>query len=80
MAFAVEGDDQGETDGDFGSGDGDDEEHHHLSIQVVPKMGKGHESEVGGVEHEFQPHVHHNQVAADDHTEQSEAEEHHADD
>ena len=43
-------------------------------------MGKGHEGQVGGVEHEFQAHVHHNQVAADDHTEQSEAEEHNADD
>jgi len=80
LALAEEGDDEGESYGNFSGGDGDDEEHHHLAIEVVVVAGEGHQSEVGRVEHQFETHEDHEEVAACDHAQQTQAEEQRADD
>src|SRR5215510_4189889 len=75
LASAVERHDEGKADGDFGCGHGNDEKHHDLAVEVVVETGKGHEGEVGGVEHQLEAHVEDKQIAAEDDPEQAEGEE-----
>src|SRR5262245_9031844 len=78
--LAVEGDDQGQANGYLGGGDGNNEEHEDLAIEVVGEPRKGHERQVGGVEHQFERHVDDEQVAPHQHAQQAEREEQPADD
>ena len=65
----VERNNDGESDGHFGSSDGDDEEHEHLGIVVGetcltdPKSRERHERQVGRVEHELEAHENGDDVA-----------------
>src|ERR1043166_173049 len=79
LAFAIECDNQSEANRNFGCRHRDDEEDHDLAVQVVVETRESDEREVRGVEHEFEAHVHHEQVAPHDDTEHAEAEEKRAD-
>ena len=76
LARTVEGDDDGQADGDFCSGDGDDKEDEHLAAvvgQAIHRIeaGKGDECQVGGAEHQLQAHEDDNDVPAEHHTGQA---------
>src|SRR4030095_3028816 len=73
-AGAIEGDDDGEADCDFGGGDRDDEEDQDLRIVIgetivaEAKTGKRYERKIGRIEHQLQGHENDDDVAPEQHT------------
>jgi len=80
LALAVQRHEEREAHSHLGCSDGDDEEYHHLAIEVVVVSREGHQREVGRIEHQFETHEDHEEVAARDHAQQTQAEEQRADD
>lgn len=74
LARAIQRDDDGESDGDFSCGDGDNEKHQHLSMYIRQAVGtrikarKSNQGEVGRAEHKLQAHEHDDDIAAHDDT------------
>src|SRR5438445_11204759 len=54
----------GQTDGGFGSSDGQDEKHKNLARHVVQVVGKRHEIHVDRQQHQLNRHEQHDQVLA----------------
>src|SRR5579864_1522668 len=77
LAPAIERHDQGQANRDLGGGHRDHEKHEDLAIQVVIEPRKGHQGQVSGVQHQFEAHVHYQQVAPDDHAQQTQAKQDH---
>ena len=81
LAGAVEGDDDGEADGDFRGGDGDDEEDEHLAVVVWKSVrsrvetGERDQRQVRGTEHELEAHEDDDDVPAQHHTGEADGEE-----
>ena len=69
MACAIEGDDNGETDGDFGGCDGDNKEDEDLRVVIGQPISadmesrEGHQREIGGIQHQFEAHEDDDDVA-----------------
>jgi len=74
LAPAIQRHDEREADRDLRRRHRDDEEHQDLAVQVVVEPRKGDEREVGRVEHQFERHVNHEQIAPHDDAEQSQRE------
>src|SRR4051812_1192491 len=55
----------------FSSSHGDNEEYHHLPVEIVYKSGHRHESQVCCIQHQLQAHIDHEQVTADQHPKKS---------
>ena len=85
LAQSVEGDDDGEPDGDLRCGDGDDEENQDLGVVVGESecgdavAGERDEGKVGCIEHEFEAHEDDEEVAAQEDAGQTDGEEEAAD-
>src|SRR5436190_7738629 len=80
LSLAIERDDEGKADRNFGGSDGDDKEDHDLPAEVICESREGDERKICGVQHQFERHVDDQQIAPDDDTEEPEAEEQRADD
>src|SRR5687768_16000502 len=63
---AEDGDDDGETHGNFRGGHHEREEHDHLTGDVVEHPGERDEGEVDRVQHELDAHEHHEHVATNE--------------
>ena len=52
----------------FRSREGNGEDIHHLTVGLAPVAAGDHEGQRGGVNHDFQPNQHKQQVTADNQT------------
>lgn len=71
LAGPVEGDDDGEADGDFSGRDGDNEEDHDLTVEVrkaalTIEAGKCYQGKIRRSQHELEAHEDDDDVPADD--------------
>src|SRR5579871_3087679 len=66
LAPAIQRDDQRQAHRDLRRRHSDDEEHEHLAVEIAVEAGHRHEREIGRVQHHFEAHVDHEQVAAHD--------------
>src|SRR5689334_14239286 len=69
---------ESQTDCDLRCRDGDDKKHEDLSLEIIAVSRKCHQGQVGGVEHQLQTHVDHQQIAPHDHAQQPETKQDHA--
>src|SRR6266498_347297 len=70
------GHDDGEADGDLGGRHAQDEEDEHLPVDRAVALAEGHESQIGGVEHDLNGHEDDERIAPDEHAEGPNDEEH----
>src|SRR5699024_10833865 len=61
---AVDGHDDRQADDDLGGGHDHNEECCQLTVQVAVQARERHKGQIGGIEHQFDAHKHHNGVAA----------------
>src|SRR5437867_7928638 len=66
LALAIERDDQRQADRHFCRRHRDDEKDEHLAIETVPESRKSDQRQVAGIEHQFERHVDHQQIAPHD--------------
>ena len=81
LTLAIKGDDDGQADGYFGGGDGDDEENEDLRVVIGQSIkssetGKGDERKVGGIQHQFQGHENDENIAAQHDASEADSEKH----
>src|SRR5687767_2757362 len=77
--LAEERDDDGEADGDFGGGDSQDEEDENVSVHRAVETRERDEPQGRRDEHQLEAHEDDEGVTANEHAEQSNREEQHAD-
>src|SRR5205085_2972227 len=70
LTLAVEGDNECQADRDLGGSNGNNEKDKHLAVQVIVKSGKRHQRQIGCIKHQFESHVHDQQIAPDDYAHQ----------
>src|SRR5262249_2771320 len=70
------GDDDGETDGDFGGGHAEDEEDESLAIDGAVALPEGDDGQVGRVEHDPDRHEDDERIAPHEHAEDADDEDH----
>jgi len=74
--IAENGNDDGETDGDFGGGDGHNKEDEDLAVDEADEFGDSDEAQIDGIEHQFNGHKDDDGVFAGKHADDAEGKKH----